>query len=180
MYFITSNKNKVKEFKSFIGINIKQISIDIKEIQSFKVEDVVVDKVKKAFQIVKKPIFVEDSGLYINCLNGLPATFIKYFLKTIGNDGIYNIVSNYNDKTAIAKTSIAFYDGKVLKVFSGITKGIITKPRGNNGFGWDCIFIPEGSNKTFAEMSLEEKNKFSMRIKALMKLKRFINNYNIL
>jgi len=170
MLLITGNKNKVREFEEILGINIESQSLELEEIQEVSVEKVSENKVKKAFEIFKKPVFVEDTGLIFNELHELPGALIKWFEKSLSYEEICNLIKG--DRSAIAQICISFFDGKELKQFTGEVKGSITLfPKGENGFGWDRIFIPEGSLKTFAEMESSEKNSFSMRKIALEKLK---------
>jgi len=181
MYFITLNENKVKETEEILNIRIEKMELNIREIQAIEVEEVVKDKVTKAYEIIKKPVMVEDTGLYINSWNGFPGALIKWVLESIGNEKLCKLLDR--DRSAIAKTCIAIFNGRKLYIFSGELKGNITeKPRGN-GFGWDPIFQPDGYDKTFGEMPREEKNKISMRRIALMKLKKFLeeneNFFNI-
>jgi len=94
-------------------------------------------------------------------------------LKSVGNEGIFNICEKLNNYKAEAITSFGLYNSKTndISFYSAKIDGVITSPKGKFGFGWDSIFIPEGTNKTFAEIeTIEEKNNFSMRFKALKKL----------
>ncbi len=174
MFFVTSNPKKVREVEKILGFKIKHANIEIKEIQSLDVCEVCREKVIKAYEILKKPVFVEDTGLYIDSLGGLPGALVKWFLKTIGNDGICRIVRG--NRTATAKTCVCFFDGHNLKCFLGELKGKISdRPRGKL-FGWDSIFIPNCYDKTLVELGLEEKNKISMRRKAFLKFKEFLSS----
>ena len=121
-------------------------------------------------------IIVEDNGLYIESLNGLPGPLIKWFMKSLDNDGLYKITESFDNKKAEAKViiGVSFEDGKV-DFFDGSIEGTIVSPRGENGFGWDKIFMPNGFDKTFAEMKPEEKNEISMRKVAFQKLKDYLN-----
>jgi XTP/dITP diphosphohydrolase len=169
--FATTNQNKIKEASHILGIAINSLEIDLLEPQSLDVTEVSIIKAKDAFSKTQLPVIVEDTGLAINSLNGLPGALIKWFIDTIGNDGIIRILSTYTDRKAYAITSVAFCDGGKVKVYTGQISGCISlEPRGENGFGWDKIFIPDGSSLTFAEMSQEEKNNFSMRTIAFKKM----------
>lgn len=174
LHFVTSNQNKVKEAENILKLKINKTDIDIKEIQAIEIEEIVKDKANKAYNLIGKPVLVEDVGLYIKSWNGFPGALIKWILKTIGNEGLCKILQEY-DRETTAKTCICIYNGNDFQVFRGEVKGEITKqPRGENGFGWDSIFQPDGWNKTFGEMSQEEKDKISMRKIALLKMKEFL------
>jgi non-canonical purine NTP pyrophosphatase (RdgB/HAM1 family) len=171
--FITGNKGKLKEAQSII-LEIKAKDIDLPEIQEIDAKKVIEAKLLEAYKHHKGEYIVEDTSLYLDCLNGLPGPLIKWFLQQLGNNGIYNLVRKYKTSKAQAKTIVGYINkaGKV-KYFEGIIKGKIVKPKGK-GFGWDPIFQPNGFSKTFGQMTSEEKNRISMRKKALTKLKRFM------
>lgn len=173
--FVTSNENKLKEASSILEFEIENEPIDLTEIQDIGVEKIVENKIKEAYTKIKKPVIVEDTGLYLNSINGFPGALVKWVLKTIGDKGIYDLVKD-KEKSAYAKTSIGYYDGNELKIFSGTIKGQITEPKGSTNFGWDTIFKPEGWKKSFSEMPKEEKNKISMRKKAFEKLKNYLES----
>ena len=175
IYFITANKGKFNEAKSIIP-KIKQIDLDLPEIQELAPKKIIREKLSEATGKHEGKFFCEDTSLYLNCMNGFPGPLIKWLLKSLGNDGIFNLVSKYKDKTAVAKTIIGYTDGKKIRFFSGKLEGTVVKPKGKKGFGWDGIFQPKGFNKTLAEMSKKEKNKISMRKQALIKLKNYINS----
>ncbi len=119
------------------------------------------------------PVIVEDAGLFIKALNGFPGPYSSYVNKTIGVEGILKLMRGIKDRTAYFFSVVAFYDPDIneLEFFYGKVEGeIAEEARGKSGFGFDPIFTPiEGDGRTFAEMGVEEKNKFSHRSKALRK-----------
>ena len=168
--FITSNDNKAREVEAILGMKVEKVDIELPEIQALDVEDVVIDKAKGAYEAVKRVLVVEDTGLYISSLNGFPGALAKWVLKTLGRETLCELLSG-KDRSAMAKTCVCLHDGKKFHLFIGSIKGTIAQfPRGNSGFGWDSIFIPEGYDKTFAELGSVEKNKISMRQIAFRKL----------
>lgn len=170
MIFATGNHQKLKEFESILGIKLNHSDLDLDEIQSTDVEEVARHKAKQAYDILKEPVIVEDTGLYFEELNGLPGALVKFFVKKLTLEQMCSLIKE--NRKAVAITCIAFFDGKELKTFKGETKGEIAKePRGTNGFGWDPIFIPEGYSQTFAEISSEEKEYKFMRKEAIKRLK---------
>jgi non-canonical purine NTP pyrophosphatase (RdgB/HAM1 family) len=170
MILITGNENKAREFEEILGFKINYRSLDLEEIQGVDVEEVSEYKVRKAYEIVKEPVVVEDIGLFFNELNGLPGALIKWFEKRLSYNQICDIIRK--DRRSVAKICISYFDGKNLEQFVGEVQGeIALSPRGENGFGWDKIFIPNGFDKTFAEMNTSEKHSISMRKIALDKLK---------
>ena len=179
IYFITSNKNKLNEVRQMFSdqkdIQIENLVVDLPEIQGLDPKEIISEKIKyakKDKQLKNKKIFVEDTSLFLDSLNGFPGPLIKWYYLTHSPDKIHSIVKD-NPK-ALAKVSIGYYDGKTIHIFSGDVKGKIVEPRGKTAFDWDIIFQPKGYNKTFAEMGTIEKNKISMRKKAVLKFKKHL------
>jgi len=174
LYFITGNKNKFEEVK-LIFPNVEQFDINLQEIQEIDAKKILNAKFLEALKYKQAEFIVEDTSLYLECLNGLPGPLIKWFIKTIGNEGLFNITKKLENTKAEAKTIIGYArSSKEIYYFEGSIKGKIVSPRGKSGFGWDPIFQPEGFLQSFAEMTQTEKNKISMRSIALNKLKEFI------
>lgn len=172
IYFATGNKNKFKEFKDILGFKLNQINVDLDEIQAIDVEKVVEHKTKQAYKIIKKPVITEDTGLYFEEWRGLPGALAKFFDQSIGYKNLCRMLKS--NRRAKAQTVIGYFNGKRYQSFIGEVKGMIAKkPRGKDNFGWDIIFIPDGCNKTYAELTIQEKNRISMRKKALYKFKDF-------
>lgn len=174
IYFITGNENKFNEAKEIIP-GIEQIDFDLPEIQELDARKIIEKKLEEAIKNNSGTFFCEDTSLYINSLKGLPGPLIKWFLKTLGNQGIYDLISRDEDKSAYARTIVGYMEGGKISFFEGEIRGQIVIPRGETNFGWDPIFQPEGYDRTFAEMNLEEKNKISMRKEALIKLKNYLD-----
>jgi XTP/dITP diphosphohydrolase len=123
-------------------------------------------------QKATKPIFVEDSGLFIHHLNGFPGPYSSYVFETLGVDGVLKLMEEAKSRKAEFRSSVAFgVNGKWAAGFSSATEGTIQlSPRGTKGFGFDPIFVPMWTTKTFAEMELKEKTVYSHRAKAVSKL----------
>ncbi len=175
LYFITGNKGKLLEVKSIIP-EVQSLDIDLPEIQELDAHKIIEEKLKEARKVHSGEFFCEDTSLYIECLNGLPGPLIKWFLQALGTKGIYELVKNNKNHKAVAKTVIGYTNGKEIQFFEGEAVGEIVAPRGETNFGWDPLFQPDGHTKTFAEMDAEEKNRLSMRRKALEKLKGYLNH----
>ena len=173
LYFITGNKNKFEEVKAVLD-DVKQLDIDLSEIQDIDAKNIVRAKLLEALNHKDGEFIVEDTSLYLDCIKGLPGPLIKWFLKTVGNDGLANLAEKLGNNKAEAKTIIGYAKNKdEIEFFEGVIPGTIVAPTGVSGFGWDPIFQPDGHDKTFAEMSAEEKNNVSMRKIAAEKLKEF-------
>lgn len=174
----TGNTNKAKAIQSILGRPVHIIDLDLPEIQAINVHEVIEQKARSAFELIGKPVLVEDTSLSVHSWNNLPGALIKWFLDSVGNEGICQMLESYDQLEATAETSIGYFDGKQFFSFSGKMEGhISSQPRGKNGFGWDPIFVPNGWGKTLAEMSDSERDEFaSMRTKAVLKLKDFLTD----
>jgi non-canonical purine NTP pyrophosphatase (RdgB/HAM1 family) len=170
--FITSSDNKLREVERLLGQQLSRAQVPLDEIQDIALEPVVVHKAKQAYIQVQRPVLVEDTGLAFAAWNGLPGALVKWFLVALGTEGLCRLLQGEGNRSAVASTLFAYYDGKLLRVFTGTVEGSVPlQPRGESGFGWDAIFQPVGSERTFAEMTTEEKDRFSMRRFALEQLR---------
>ena len=160
--------------QSILG-DVESLDIDLPEIQSLDAHEIIEAKLKEAQKHQTGEFIVEDTSLYFEGLNSLPGPLIKWFMKTVGNEGLYKMSEAFGNFNAEAKTIIGYSDTqKNISFYEGNIKGTIVTPRGE-GFGWDPIFQPEGYDKTFGDLSAEEKNSFSMRKIAVEKLKEFLH-----
>jgi len=168
--FASSNKHKVAEANEVgrkFGVEFKQVSVDYSEVRDKSVSVVALDGVKYVYSQVKKPVIVEDSGLFISSLNDFPGSYSRFVFDLIGIQGILDLMRSKKDRQAYFLSAIAFHDGKTLKAFEGRVDGVIARTsKGFSGFGFDPIFIPKGSKKTFAE-DIEFKSKVSHRVKSV-------------
>ena len=171
--FVTGNPNKVREVGDILGVPLEQVEVgEMLEIQTHDIEELVNHKCQQAYDSLKCPVLVEDSGLLFNAWNGLPGSLVKWFECTVGCEGMLKMLQPFEDRHATAICCFAIHDGKHIRTARGEVEGsIATKIRGSNGFGWDVFFIPDGYEKTFAEMQTEDKNAISHRKKAIENLK---------
>jgi inosine triphosphate pyrophosphatase len=170
IYFITGNKGKLAEAKEIIP-ELEGLDIDLPEIQEIDAKKVIEAKLLEARKHHSGEFVVEDTSLYFDAIPGLPGPLIKWFLKTIDNQGMADLVDKYGVNTGKAVNMLGYIDSNdKITYFEGSIEGNIVQPRGDNGFGWDMIFQPRGYDKTFAEMSQSEKNAISMRRMAFEKL----------
>jgi XTP/dITP diphosphohydrolase len=187
LVFATNNINKLKEVQAIMPAHIKLLSLadtgcteDIPEKQ-LTIEGNAIQKAKYLKANYGYDCFADDTGLEVDALNGEPGVFSARYAGPQRNaeDNMYKLLSELTDKpnrNAHFKTVIALYLNGELKTFTGICKGEITKTKqGEKGFGYDPIFKAEGYNETFAEISLEEKNKIGHRGKAVQQLIEFLN-----
>lgn len=176
--FATGNKNKLMEAEAILGVDLEGTDLKIQEIQSLDPIEVASEKAREYYKQLKRPVVAEDNSLFFDSLNGLPGTLVDYFSDALGNKGIIKLLKSSKNRKAVAQSTLAYVNksGEIF-TFVGKMKGKITMTeRGKNGFGWDPIFVPEGSKKTLAEMDLKEKNRYSMRKKAFMKFRNWLRD----
>ncbi len=172
IHFITGNQNKLMELQAIFGDQIVMLDIDLPEIQEIDARKIIEHKLHEAFAHHAGPFIVEDTSLYIESMQGLPGPLIKWFMQTIGNEGLARIADSLGNTAAVAKTIIGYAkDEHTISYFEGSVSGRIVAPRGQTTFGWDPIFQPDGFEQTFAEMDKEIKNNISMRRKAAEQLR---------
>jgi len=187
LIFATNNQHKVKEIRNILNdrfhiITLQEAGIDIDIPEPHDtIEANASEKSKTIHSITRQNCFSEDTGLEVEALNGEPgvksaryAGVEKSFQKNI-DKLLLNLKLKTNRKARF-KTVISLILNEKEYLFEGICDGSITElQKGNEGFGYDPVFVPEGSTKTFAEMSTEEKNIFSHRRKATEQLIEFLN-----
>lgn len=171
--FITGNAGKFRE-ASVIVPGLVQKELDLPEIQELDPHVVIRAKLTEARKhLTKGAIVVEDTSLYIDALGGLPGPLIKWFLDRLKPEGIAELVENLGKgNTAEARCVVGYLaeDSDEPQFFEGVMRGAIVTPRGDNGFGWDVIFEPQGSDRTLGELSFDEKNVISIRAQAFRML----------
>jgi XTP/dITP diphosphohydrolase len=170
--FVSSNAGKGREVSAILGFAVERVALDLPETQALDVATVARDKAMAAFQATGQAVFVEDTGLYLDALSGLPGALVRWFLATIGPVGICDLIPANATRRATARTAVALCDGGPVEVFISETSGsIVDSPIGDGGFGWDAVFRPDGSSRTFAEMEQDERNRYSMRRLAVEQLR---------
>ncbi len=178
IFFATGNIHKFNEARVVLaqhGLAVGMLRVKGVEIQSNDLKEIAGTSALGAFEQCHLPVIVEDAGLFIDALKGFPGPYAAYVYKTLGNAGILKLMENILDRQATFRSAIAYCDDELGKpiCFDGEAAGEITqqqrKANGKAAFGFDPIFKPESSQKTFAEMTLAEKNGFSHRAKAISK-----------
>ncbi|MEK7093724.1 MAG: non-canonical purine NTP pyrophosphatase [Patescibacteria group bacterium] len=173
--FITGNAAKAEQLGRHLDHPIAHKKLDLAEIQSLDLHEIIEHKTKEAHKQIGNMVLVEDTYLTFKPLGRLPGPLIKWFLAELDNAGLCKLLDGYENREAVAEVCFGLYDGKELKMFEGEVRGTIAPvPRGERGFGWDPIFIPEGYTKTWGEMDNEEQKETSMRRIALKKLEVFL------
>jgi len=167
--FATSNQHKVAEANK-VGADYKirftQINVLYPEVRADSVRAVAEEGARYVHAQIKRPIIVEDSGLFIEALNGFPGAYSHFVFNKIGCDGILRLMNGIDNRRAQFISAVGYFGGEEVKVFEGAVDGVITSDQhGAHGFGYDPIFKPLGSTKTFAQ-DLKLKNEVSHRRKA--------------
>lgn len=175
LYFITSNEGKVREATEKLrplGYSVIQKDLGYPEVQADSLEEVVLQGLEHIQAKYHQAFILEDAGLFIDTLQGFPGVYSKYVFFTIGLQGILRLLDGKKNRDAVFRSVYAYCEpGKKPVIVVGECTGMIsTTQRGEHGFGYDPLFVPQGSEKTFGEMTIQEKNKFSHRSKALEKL----------
>lgn len=181
LLFGTSNIHKLTEARKIIephGYNIQHYPVDLIELQNHKLESIAIYSLEQ-LPPTEHPIFVEDTGLFIEHLTGFPGPFAAYFFNTIGNDGIIKLLSGEENRNAYFKSVIAYRDEQnQIKTFFGRIDGKIANVIAGKDWGYDPIFIPLSNLNpdmlTFAKLDSEIKNKISHRALALHKLRNYL------
>ncbi|EEB08635.2 nucleoside triphosphatase [Schizosaccharomyces japonicus yFS275] len=175
--FVTGNKMKLREVKAILGNEYEVVNhkYDLPEIQG-STDEVTIEKCRTAAEIVKGPVIVEDTWLGFNAMNGLPGAYIKWFYQSIGCEGLYKMLAGFEDKGAVAGCTFGYCEGPghPVQLFRGEVDGTIVSPTGEETFGWNPVFKPNGFEQTYAEMDDDVKNSISHRYKACMKLRDFL------
>jgi XTP/dITP diphosphohydrolase len=168
--FLTRNPNKFHELEQLLDsaeyVLIRD-STEIYELQTEDMEALIRDKVLKAFKLIRHPLVVDHTGLAFDLLNGFPAGLTSVFYDKLGDDGIASLMGKSANRNVTAITLIGYCDGRRVHSFRGEARGTVADgPRGKDGFQWDNIFVPEGYDKTYAELGQRKKNEISMRRRA--------------
>ena len=187
LIFATSNQNKVLEIQKILPkkFNIKSLKDlnyfeDVPENEN-TIEGNAIFKAKYIYEKFNINVFADDTGLEVEALNGEPGVHSARYAGTTRNSEknikkLLKNLKNIKNRNAQFKTVIALIIDNKLHIFSGIVEGyILDSPKGNNGFGYDPIFCPNGFDKSFAELTLKEKNLISHRSLAMKKLIDFIS-----
>ncbi len=176
--FATGNSSKFREASLLLSqanVTLVQFPFAHHEIRSDSLEEIAREAAQAAFRQCGRPVFVEDSGFFIDALGAFPGTYSAWVYSKLGNQGILRLMEDKQDRAASFRACIAFHDGSDIHTFHGICPGWVAESeQGSGGFGYDPIFVPEGHSTTFAQ-SIELKNKLSHRYKALQDFLKFLS-----
>lgn len=163
--FVTTNPGKVREARRYLPTGVEQLEYDYSEIQSEDLEEIAAHGAREAADVTDSPVFVDDSGLFVDALDGFPGPYSSFVYDTLGIERVVDLLEGESDRSARFRSVVAYCDGETVETFEGAVVGRIVDPRGEGGFGYDPIFEHDGD--TFAELSAKEKNAISHRGRAL-------------
>lgn len=179
--FITKNSNKTQEYQELLNdcnVEIIPVEREINEIQTKDADKLIRHKLLNAFEYLGRAVIVEHTGLYIKSLNNFPGGLTQNFWDALEAEEFCNLLGNQSTTEVKAVTTIGYCDGRRIYTFEGAVFGNIPKrPRGPRYFQWDCVFVPKGETKTFAELG-DDKHYFSMRRIAVDRFKNFLRSNN--
>ena len=164
---VTGNKGKLAEARRLCGADIEAVEVDLPEIQSLDLLTVLRAKGDEALRRLQRPLIVEETGLELTAMAGFPGPLVKWMLAAVGADGISRAAIAIGDDRVTARCALLLLEPGREVVAVGETRGrVVAPPRGDDGFGWDPIFIPEGEDRTYAQLRPEEKDRLSHRGRA--------------
>lgn len=175
--FITGNQDKADYLSHTLGIKLEHQKLSLDEIQSSDPTAVAGHKARQAYDILKRPVLIEDSYLSFNALGGLPGPFIKFFYEaTDGLEIMCRMLDGFDDRSAYTGAVYCYFDGNQIHTFNGRLDGSISnEPRGANGYGWDRIFQPSGYNeRTIAELSPNKSSELHNNVAGFKALQKFL------
>ena len=176
--FVTTNEHKRREVQQILGVALGRADLDLPEIQAIDPAEVAAEKARAAREALGDtdlPVLVEDSGLMVDAWGGFPGALTKWVMESVGNEGLLRILAPGEDRSAsaVCVVALAEADGKV-HTFRGEVRGTVAEsPRGEGGFGYDPVFVPEWSMVTYAEMG-EGKNTDSHRARAFRAVREWL------
>lgn len=170
--FVTTNLGKFREISAQMaehGYHLEHIGTPYPEIQAESLEETIIPGLQWLLERYERPVMIDDSGLFIDCLKGFPGVYSSYVFRTIGCEGILTLMKGASDRRARFECCIGFIaPGKEPFIAKGVSHGMISHEKaGTGGFGYDPIFILEGHSRTFAQIEISEKNKVSHRGRAM-------------
>jgi XTP/dITP diphosphohydrolase len=176
--FVTTNEHKRREVQEILGVELERADLDLPEIQAIDPAEVAAEKASAAREALGEPavpVLVEDSGLMVDAWDGFPGALTKWLMRSVGNEGLLRMLGADDDRSAraVCVVALAEADGTV-RTFRGEVQGSLApEPRGESGFGYDPVFVPEWSMLTYAQMG-EGKNTDSHRARAFRAVRQWL------
>lgn len=164
---VTGNAGKVRETERILGFAPEHIDLDLPEIQSLDLVEVLQAKAESAWQALQRPLVVEETGFGLDALGGFPGPLVKWMLQAVGPEGLARLAERLDDPGAVAHCGLLYRSETESVIAEGLTRGTLTsEARGSQGFGWDPVFRPEGFDLTYAELAAATKDEIGHRGRA--------------
>ncbi len=164
---VTGNPGKLAEARRLAGRTFESAAVDLPEIQSLDLDEVLRAKAAEAWRRLGRPLVVEEAGLGLAAMNGFPGPLVKWMLDALGAEGLARHALAAGDPRAVATCALLYIDGERTLLAHGETAGHLVLPaRGDHGFGWDPVFMADGETRTFGELGDAEKDALSHRGRA--------------
>lgn len=175
--FVTGNQHKADLLARLLGFPIEHKKADVHEIQALDIAEVAEHKARSAYELIQKPVLVDDFGTYFDALDGLPGAFTKFFVDAEdGAEMMCRLLDSFDSRRAVATSVMVYYDGDEVRTFRGEVHGMVADhPRGERGIGTDTIFIPDGyGDRTRAELSQDEYDEVYMKVRPIEVVRKFL------
>ncbi len=173
LLLVTANRHKLMEARRILGVEIEGAAIDLPEIQSLDLVAILRAKAEEAWRRLGRPLVVDETGIYLDALGGFPGPLVKWLLQAAGAEGLARTAVALGDPGATARCALLYRDGEREVLAEGEIRGhLVLPPRGEEGFGFDPVFVPDGEARTFAEMLPEDKDALGPRGRAWRALAR--------
>lgn len=170
---VTGNRGKIAEARMIVGEALEAVSVDLPEIQSLDLSEILREKAAEAWRRIGRPVVIEDVSLELAAFNGFPGPLVKWMLESMGADGMARAAAALGDTRATARCGLFYQDADRTLVVEGVAMGrLITPGRGEHGFGWDPVFLPAEDERTYAELTGMDKLAISHRGRAWRALMR--------
>ncbi len=179
--FVTGNQHKADLLSRLLYFPIDHQKVDVEEIQAVDMTEVGEHKARSAYEIIGRPVLIDDFGTSFDALDGLPGAFTKFFVDAEnGPEMMCRMLDSFASRAATATSVMVYFDGTTLEIFRGDVRGkIADHPRGTLGIGTDTIFIPDGYGEcTRAELTQDEYDEVYMKVRPIAAVKKFLEEKN--
>lgn len=164
---VTGNRGKIAEARMIVGENLEAVSVDLPEIQSLDLAAILREKAAEAWRRIERPLVIEDVSLELAAFDGFPGPLVKWMLESMGAEGMARAAAVLGDTRATARCGLFYQDAERTLMVEGVAEGTLLTPgRGEHGFGWDPVFLPVESERTYAELTGMDKLAISHRGRA--------------
>jgi non-canonical purine NTP pyrophosphatase (RdgB/HAM1 family) len=172
---VSTNERKRRTYEAFLDSEITAIPLAVGELQDVDPSVVALDKVDKAYAILRRPVIVEQSAFAMRAWGGFPGAMATTFMTTVGTRGVCRMMDGFDDRFVESISVVAFTDGQIRRSFVGTLQGSLAHvPSGESHSLWHPIFVPEGFDRTLADMTEAERLSISKRRRAAVDLMRFL------